>query len=254
MPAAFDSSLSRRAFLRGLAAASLATAACADDEIPLAQLIADARQFSTISERIDFISFALIGHRYQSHPLIGGPNRPEVFVVRDDRFDCVTYCETVLAAAKAGNFDEFGTVLRQIRYHGGQVAWRERNHFFADWCERNIENGICRAVSLGSPVEIDKTLNFPRVLGPRRFALEGIPSAALLANAQYLSPGDIIGFISGRATLDYFHTGFVAFGGKGELLLRHAAQSKRRVLDERMAGFIAANRVRYVTVLRPLNV
>jgi hypothetical protein len=33
--------------------------------------------------------------------------------------------------------------------------------------------------------------------------------------------------------------------------LRHAALSRHRVLDERMDGFVAQNRVRYVTLLRP---
>ena len=54
-----------------------------------------------ISQRIDFISGALRGTRYQGYTLIGGPQRPEQFVVRDDAFDCVTFCETVLAAAIA---------------------------------------------------------------------------------------------------------------------------------------------------------
>ena len=53
-----------------------------------------------------------------------------------------------------------------------------------------------------------------------------------------------------RPNLDYFHTGFIAFDRGGELLLRHASQSRRRVLDERMDRFVAQNRVRYVTLLR----
>ena len=73
----------------------------------------------------------------------------------------------------------------------------------------------------------------------------------MLANATKLLPGDIVGFVSRRANLDYFHTGFVAFGAKGELLLRHASSTHRWVIDERMAAFIAVNRPKYVTVLRP---
>jgi hypothetical protein len=66
-----------------------------------------------------------------------------------------------------------------------------------------------------------------------------------------LANGDIVGFITRRSNLDYFHIGFVVMDGGGNLMLRHASQSKRRVLDEPMDRFIAVNRVRYVTVLRP---
>ena len=73
----------------------------------------------------------------------------------------------------------------------------------------------------------------------------------MLANKAQLAAGDIIGFVTQRKNLDYFHVGFVAFGGDGELLLRHASLSRHRVLDERMDRFLAKNRVRYVTLLRP---
>ena len=77
------------------------------------------------------------------------------------------------------------------------------------------------------------------------------PSSIFLANKGKLENGDIVGFVTRRPNLDYFHIGFVAFAGDGEMLLRHASLSRHRVLDERMDHFVAANRVRYVTLLRP---
>ncbi len=56
------------------------------------QLIKQARAYEKISQRIDYISRALIGAPYQGRTLIGGPVRKEIFVLRDDAFDCVTYC------------------------------------------------------------------------------------------------------------------------------------------------------------------
>jgi Protein of unknown function (DUF1460) len=73
----------------------------------------------------------------------------------------------------------------------------------------------------------------------------------LLANSKLLAPGDIIGFTSRRAGLDYYHTGLVAFGKTGELLLRNASQSRGRVVEDKMAVFVSANPVKYVTLLRP---
>src|SRR5512136_1324259 len=139
--------ISRRTMLQVLAgSAALAAAPSGAAEARIAILIGEAKALPTIAQRIDFISRALRGTTYQDYTLIGGPKRAEQFVVRDDAFDCVTFCETVLAAAIAGNPGEFDAVLRTIRYHNGVVSWRERNHYFFEWGQHNIENNICRSV------------------------------------------------------------------------------------------------------------
>ena len=57
-----------------------------------------------------------------------------------------------------------------------------------------------------------------------------------------MSAGDVIGFVSRRSNMDFYHTGLIAFAKDGTLLLRHASQSRRRILDERMADFVAPQR------------
>ena len=79
-------------------------------EARIGRLIVESRGKGAISQRINFISGALRGTRYQGDTLIGGPRQSEKFVVRDDAFDCVTFCETVLAAAIAGNRGEFDSM------------------------------------------------------------------------------------------------------------------------------------------------
>ncbi len=254
MTSAIDSRFCRRGFLialGGLAMSAIAPASGRSGERLIASLIAQARAFPAISRRIEIISRALLGHRYEANTLIGGPRRAEVFVVRDDRFDCVTFCETVLAAARAHDLPSFEAALRMVRYRDGIVDWRERNHDFAAWCARNIANGSCRPVSLGAPTEIRKVLETPRALGRRSYTIAAIPSAMLLADKSRLQDGDIVGFVSRRSSLDYFHTGFLMLDGKDALLLRHASESHGRVVNERMDRFLAVNRPRYVTVLRP---
>jgi hypothetical protein len=216
----------------------------------LGRLIAEAQALPQISQRIDLISRSLIGVRYQANTLIGGPRRQEVFVVRDDAFDCVTFCEVVLAAARARSFEEFEAALLRIRYEHGEVKWEERNHYFGEWSRRAVEKKICQPVAMEQAVAIDKTVNWGN-LGKRRVSLAAIPAAALLANKHLLASGDVIGFVSRRSNLDFYHTGLIAFSKHGALLLRHASQSRRRILDERMDTFVAVNRVRYVTLLRP---
>jgi N-acetylmuramoyl-L-alanine amidase-like len=249
-----DSITSRRDVLRLLAVGAAVAAdarQAAARETHIERLIYQASAYQQISQRIDFISAALRGTRYLGYTLIGGPRWPEKFVVRDDAFDCVTFCETVLAAAIARNLGEFETVLRKIRYHNGIVQWRERNHYFFEWGEHNVENGICRWISMDGAVEINKTVDSQKGLSKRRFAMRVIPRAVFMANKPMLESGDIIGFVSHQPDLDYFHAGFIAFARDGTLLLRHASESAHRVHDERMDRFLARYSVRYVTLLRP---
>jgi hypothetical protein len=251
-----DSTTTRRnllSLMAGGAALGLATRFARAGEERIDKLIVTSRQYRTISKRIDFISAALRGARYRRYTLIGGPHRPEKFVVRDDVFDCVTYVETVLAAAIARKPDEFDDVLRKLRYHNGVVEWRERNHYFFDWCQHNVDNGLCRWLAMDGTVAIHKNCDSQKGLSTRHFDMRVIPRAVLLANKAMLQTGDVIGFVSRRTDLDYFHAGLIAFSPKGELLLRHAAESERRVLDESMARFLKRWHVRYVSVLRPLE-
>ena len=249
-----DSNASRREVLRLLGGGVVMAAGVrptAARESRIEKLIHEVQQYPQISQRIDFISAALRGTRYLGYTLIGSSRRPEKFVVRDDGFDCVTFCETVLAAADARDRGDFETILKKIRYHKGVVAWRERNHYFFEWCQNNVENGICRWVSMPGEVEIKKTVDLQKGLSRRRFAMRVIPRAVFLANKPMLKRGDIVGFVSHQPDLDYFHTGFIAFARNSTLLLRHASESHHRVVDERMERFLARYSVRYVTVVRP---
>ena len=223
-------------------------------ETRIAALIDQAQAQTFIGARIGVISHALIGSPYVSYPLIGGPQRPEQFVLRDDAFDCVTFCETVLAAARSATFADFAPQLRRIRYREGLVDWRTRNHYFADWGLQKIANGVVRALVLPGATVVDKTVSYMRGLPVERVTLTSIPAASVLANADRLATGDIVGFLSRRPGIDYFHTGFIVSANDGALVLRHAARSKGRVLDQPFAQFVAENGVRAVSLLRPQEV
>jgi hypothetical protein len=243
----------RRNALRFLAGAPLAMIvgdpAVAEKSLLLGRLIEQARPLPRVSQRIDFISRSLLGIRYQADTLIGGPRHPEVFVVRDDAFDCVTFCEVVLAAALARDLPEFEASLLRIRYRHDRVKWQERNHYFAEWSRRIVERDICKPVAMEPAITIDKTVNWSN-FGQRRVSMVVIPKATFWAKHDLIATGDVIGFVSQRSNLDFYHTGLVAFDGKGELMLRHASRSRRRILDEPMKAFFAANAVKYVTLLR----
>ena len=242
----------RRTLLQLIAAAPLLAAggaALADEQSLIGRLITQASALPLVSQRIVFISRALLGVRYQANTLIGGPRNPEVFVVRDDAFDCVTFCEVALAAALAPDYEAFEASLRRIRYQHGEVKWQERNHYFAEWSRRAIENGICRPVAIKPSARIEKTVGWGN-LGKRRVSLTVIPPAAMLANERRLAGGDVIGFVSARPNLDFYHTGLIAFAEDGALMLRHASRSRGQIVDEPMDRFVAVSRPGHVTLLR----
>ena len=53
-----------------------------------------------------------------------------------------------------------------------------------------------------------------------------------------------------RSGMDVFHTGFLIVDGD-TLVLRNAAKSRGRVLDQRLADFLDLNGTRQVMILRP---
>ena len=220
-------------------------------ETRIDRLIGKASALPTVAQRIAYISRALIGAPYIGYTLIGGPHKAERFVARDDGFDCVTFCETVLAAARVFRAAEFEPELKKIRYRESAVEWRERNHYFSDWCEFNIANGVCRAVAMPGAEPVEKTLTTMPGFGPRRMSLMAVSRANLLAHRGLIATGDIIGFLSQRPGLDYFHTGFIVVRQDGTLWLRHSARSKGRVLDDALSRFMSVNGVRAVTLVRP---
>lgn len=229
-------------------AAALSPAPVRDARI--ARLIGEASHLPAVAQRIAFISHALLGSPYRADTLIGGPRRPERLVVRDDVFDCVTYLETVLAAARSRDAAQFQSQLRLIRYRDGDVEWRARNHYFADWCSNNIANKVCRPLLLPGSTAVNKRLTSERYLPPHHVTMAALPVAALLENKTLLATGDIIGFLSRRPGLDYFHSGFIVVDSAGGLWLRHAAESRGRVLDQPLPRFLRDNRTQAVTLLR----
>jgi hypothetical protein len=149
---------------------------------------------------------------------------------------------------------DFAPQLRKIRYRDGEIDWRARNHYFADWALNNIANGICRAVVLPDTAIVAKSVSYMHGLPVERVELTSTPAASVLANVERLATGDIAGFLSRRPGIDYFHTGFIVVGKDGDLKLRHAAKSRGRVLDQPLAQFFTENGVQHLTLLRPQEV
>ena len=238
------------AVMSGIAPAPALTANPVRDA-RIRKLIGEAARLPAVAQRIALVAHGLLGSRYRAYTLIGGPRRPEQLVVRDDVFDCVTFLETVLAAARSRDPSDYQLQLRLIRYRDGAVEWHARHHYFADWCADNVANKVCRPLLLPGSETAIKRLNSEPGLPPQRSPMIVLPTAALLAHKSQLATGDIIGFVSRRPGLDYYHSGFIVVDDRGGLWLRHAAQSRGRALDQPLTRLLHENRTQAVTLLRP---
>lgn len=201
--------------------------------------------------RVDVISAKLLGKPYQSNPLIGSAETPEVFTVSTDQFDCVTYIETVFALARSRDAARFVDVLRRIRYANGKVDWSFRNHYMTEWIRNNVRSGwIRRTTALPADVEKHRLLTVVPGLSPRRVTFQCIPKNALLRKSDKIETGDLIFFVSTRSHLDVFHCGILIRNGRG-VLLRHASRSKGSVVEQPLEEFLKQNRMAGAIVVRP---
>jgi hypothetical protein len=217
------------------------------------KLIADARSQDGIGARMKLISARLLGSPYIVHPLKGSLTEPEEFVVRMDGFDCVTYIETVLALAGAQDVNSFLKKLRTLRYADGEVSYATRLHYTTDWSKANIQRGYLQDVTQGADT-VTRTKVLSRLAGfqPRAESFRFFPKAKLAAISETLQDGDLIYFISARQGLDTYHVGLV-FWESDRLIIRHAARSKGKVVEQPLAEFIKVNRMAGFIVARPLE-
>lgn len=97
---------------------------------------------------------------YGANTLIGSASVPEQLVVELTRVDCFTYADYVEALKRSSNRADFIAQLTQIRYHGGEISFTQRRHFFTDWAADAPANAADVTASLGVPAEqVAKILN-----------------------------------------------------------------------------------------------
>lgn len=217
------------------------------------RLLAKARGTFSVAGRVEILSGLLLGAPYEANGLAGSATTPERFTAPLDRFDCVTYVETVLALARAASAGGFAEELRLIRYDGGRVDWTSRNHYMTGWVRANTRGGAVRTVPSGDlAVRRERLLDAVPGLPPRRTRFACVPKGRAKALAPRLRTGDLIFFASTRAHLDVFHCGLLV-GGAGGWRMRHASRSRGGVVEQDLAEFLKANRMAGVIVARPVD-
>lgn len=207
---------------------------------------------SSFEARVDSVSRFFLGRAYLENPLGGGPDQREVFRCSFDEFDCVTYVEIVLALACSKTASRFARTLRDLRYREGTVEWVRRNHFMTEWLRINAERGVLADMTTGSE-SIAKTRKLSGVPGirPEQKTFRCFPKRSFATVSSRIQTGDVIMFVSTKKHLDVFHAGILIRRGE-EILLRNAARSAGKVIEQDVREFLRANRMSGFILARPV--
>jgi len=225
-------------------------------------LIRQAARIQGPGERIAFISGHFLGIPYRESTLIGDEHIPENLVIDLGGMDCFTFLDYVDAIRMSSSLHDFAVVLQWVRYHGGVVTYRTRNHFFTGWTVYNtgFVTDVTGEIGHGRAVGVQKALNrradgsfWLEGIEPQARTITFIPSAAVdEAVATSLRTGDYAGIYSEKEGLDVSHVGII-IRQQDALFLRHAssAPDARAVIDQDFLAYMKGRPG--LIVLRPLE-
>lgn len=230
-------------------------------EEKLDRFLGEAFAISDCGERLDFLSMKFLKTPYKESTLIGDINTKELFVITLAAFDCFTFIECIEAMRRSKSFSLFKENLKNLRYRSGEIAFKNRNHFFTDWKVHNpdlvvdvtklIGEERCKLVSKRLNVKKDGAFLLPGVASELR-EVTYIPSICVDEKAaRKLMTGDYVGIYSKEEGLDVSHVGIV-IKKKDAIDLRHASslkKTKREVVDEDLKEYLESKPG--IIVLRP---
>jgi len=218
-----------------------------------ALLLSGARRLRAVSDRMEWISRQFLGFPYRECPLGGSKTETEVLTASLDGFDCVTYVETVLALARSAKSDEFVRALREMRYRGGEVSWKTRNHYMTGWIRENVKAGFISNETRGRGlVRRERRLDVVPGIPEHTIRVASIAKQDFMRRFDDLETGDLVFFVSTRKNLDVFHCGVIVRIGE-EMRMRHASRSQGIVVEQPLERFLSDNRMSGLILVRPVD-
>jgi hypothetical protein len=212
-------------------------------------MLASASGISDHHLRIDFLSRQFIGVPYKSATLVGSSHIQEELVINLAGVDCFTFIDYVEAMRHSGSFAVFRDNLMKVRYRGGVVDYKSRNHFITDW----IVNNADFIVDVTEPVGAGKAKRSVKILNAgeggksllpgidqRNREIAWIPSELIDDMVlSRLKTGDYLGIYSNKKDLDVTHVGIVIKKGAA-IFFRHASSQKkyRKVIDQDLKTYL----------------
>lgn len=209
-------------------------------------------------------------------PYVGGTldvDEVENFIVHNDKFDCVTFVEYVIAETlsqtkenQTKNQLSFEDYLTQLRYNNGVIdGYASRNHYFTDWIYNAESRGLLKDITeLIGGVPYRKTINFMTKNRQLYKKLKDddvfnhilmieeeinsrplfyLPANEIAKHVDSFENGDIIAVTTSVHGLDVSHTGFIIFMDDKPHLL-HASDLKGKVVisDEPIDQYISKSK------------
>jgi hypothetical protein len=218
-----------------------------------ARLLESTSRAETLSTRLDTLSRSLMGRPNVENSLVGGPETAEVLTISLEAFDCVTYIEAVLGLAFSRSVSAVVTTIRDLRYEGGVIDWRRRNHYMVDWARNNEVRGMIDNLTKGPhTVEKTRTLGSINGLPARQAIFRCFPRQRLPQMSPECETGDLILFASTKKRLDVFHVGLLV-RREDSLMMRHATRTAGCVIEQNLEEFIQNNRMSGFILLRPVQ-
>ena len=202
---------------------------------------ASCEGWPSVSQRMDFISGQLLGIRYQAETLIGGPKCPESSLsatMLSIASPSAKWCWWRRSPRSRGVRDVAPPHPRRPR----QRAVRRPQSLFRRLVQAQHRERILPAARHRAVDDDRQDVTGHREFGRRQVPFVAISKETLLANAKLLAPGDIIGFVSRRAEPRSLSHGSGGIRPERGALLRNASQSRSRVVEDKMAVFVTANR------------
>jgi hypothetical protein len=222
------------------------------DQKNLNSLLHESSGINNTGIRIGYLSGQFLGTPYQESTLIGDTNTPEVSVINLEAVDCFTFLDYIESMRRSSSFDEFRENLIKVRYRGGELNFKNRNHFFTDWCEfnSNFIDDVTGQLGGKKVIVVMKLLNqkedgtyFLPGIQPMERLITYIPSNMIDDSILgQLRTGDYIGIYSEKQGLDVSHVG-IFINQEHKTYLRHASSHKehRKVVDQDFSDYITDN-------------
>jgi len=230
-------------------------------EQELDRIIRTASEITDPGERITLLSEHFLNTLYEESTLIGSDHQEEELVIDLSGLDCFTFIDYIEAMRLSRSFSDFQDRLIKIRYRGGRISYRTRNHFFSDWAAYRsaFVQDVTKEIGKGTAKNILKTLNkkddgtlFLNGVETVDRTITYIPTDEIdEAMLQQLRTGDYAGIYSASAGLDVSHVGIIARAG-ASLFLRHASSSRdlRRTVEQDFRRYMKAQPG--LIILRPV--
>lgn len=208
--------------------------------------------------------------------------RQNKLVVGFEKFNCVTFVETILAISrcvrdKKTTFRDFARELSGIRYRNGKMGgYTSRLHYFSEWIYDNEARKIVSDLSgVIDTVPYTKKISYMtankrkyRKLKDKKLFAEMrelekqlssrrrhyLPKEGFDKYKISLKNGDIISFTTSITGLDVTHTGFAIWAGD-EIYLLHASSQYHKVMLSKtpLKEYMAAKKKNTgILVARPL--